>query len=68
MSRQSRSSEDRKKALVIAPSQVDSSRNDDDNILASEQVAFVRKIGFASHTIPTAEATQGSTLFMRDNI
>ena len=68
MSRQSRCSEDRKKAPVIAPSRVDSSSNDDDNISASEQVALVRKIGFASHTIPTVEATQGSTLFIRDNI
>ena len=47
---------------------MDSSSNDDDNISASEQVALVRKIGFASHTIPTVEATQGSTLFIRDNI
>ena len=47
---------------------MDSSSNDDDNISASKQVALVRKIGFASHTISIAEAIQGSTLFMRDNI
>ena len=40
MSRQSRSSEDHRKAPVIVPSRVNSSSSDDDSVLASEHVAW----------------------------
>ena len=40
MSRQSRFSEEHKKAPVIVPSRVNSSNSDDDTVLASEQVAW----------------------------
>ena len=37
-------------------------------IFSTDDIEYVGKTDFASHTKPAAETTQGFTSFMRDNV